>query len=80
MKQTDVKKGESYLFGRTDVEHRKFMQGTIVTVSGIKCGSKRIVSTERGLETKKNPKRFKLTNGHWANAANLNPIPLTPHP
>ena len=73
MKQDEVKVGESYLFTRTDVEHRKFMEGTIVTVCGSKQGKKKanyhsgVILTGIG----KSPKRFKLTNGQYCNAGNL---------
>jgi hypothetical protein len=77
VKQSQVKSGDSYLFYRTDVEHRKSMEGTIVTISGSKIGGKKenyhsgILFTGVG----RKPKRFKLTNGQWCNAGELKTIP-----
>jgi hypothetical protein len=75
MKQSEIKTGESYLFTRTDVENRKFMEGTIVTVCSSKQRNKK-PNIQSGIITGigKKPKRFKLTNGHYANAANLQPL------
>ena len=72
MKEKDIERGKSYLFKSTDVEHRKFMIGTIVTVSGVKKG-KKCVWYQGGIIpiSGRKPKKFKLTNGHYANAANL---------
>lgn len=70
MKQAEIQVGGSYLFGRTDVEHRKNMEGIIVTViQKIKGKSKRFDYRQNGIP--KSPMRFKLSNGQYANAANL---------
>lgn len=71
MKQHEVKTGESYLFINTDVEHRKNMIGTIVTVVGRKQGKKKHITTHGFSSIGKSPIRFKLSNGQYANAANL---------
>lgn len=72
MKQEEIKSGESYLFYKTDVAHRKFMEGTIVTVAGSRSGGKK-ENYHGGVLTGvgKKPKRFKLTNGSYCNAGEL---------
>jgi hypothetical protein len=74
MKQNEIITGNSYLFANTDVEHRKNMIGTIVTVVSRKQGNKK-PNFQGGMLTGigKKPIRFKLSNGQWANAANLKP-------
>lgn len=71
MREHEVKSGESYLFANTDVEHRKNMVGTIVTVCGVLKGKDK---THYQHDNGKKPNRFKLTNGQYANAGNLKPI------
>lgn len=76
MKQKDVKRGESYLFHHTDVPHRKFMEGTVVTVSGIKKGKETTIIAHGCIpQPARKPTRFKLTNGQYANAGDLRPLP-----
>lgn len=79
MKQADVKSGESYLFTTTDIPHRKFMEGTVVTVCGSKSGKTKANYHSGQLFTGlgRSPKRFKLTNGQYCNAGNLAPLPST---
>lgn len=75
MKQAEVKTGETYLFKRTDVEHRKNMVGTHVTIAGAKTGGKKINfhgGTVTGVGKK--PKRFRLTNGQTCNAGEIEEI------
>lgn len=76
----DVHSGESYLFYYTDVPHRKFMVGTVVTVRGAKSGSHRAADQQGILSVRRTPKRFKLTNGSYANAGELKPLPTTGQP
>lgn len=75
MKEADIKTAENYLFTRTDVEHRKNMEGTIVTVIGKKRGTKK-ANYQGGILTGvgKGTLKFKLSNGQYANAANLKKI------
>lgn len=74
MKQDDVKTGESYLFYTTDVEHRKSMIGTVVTIASQRQGRKKF-NVQSGIATgiKKSPRRFRLTNGQTCNAGELKP-------
>ena len=74
MKQEEIITGNSYLFASTDRPDKKWMVGTIVIVVGRKKGGKKI-SISNGIPyTSKKPMRFKLSNGSYANAANLKPI------
>lgn len=76
MRESEIKSGESYLFTGSSIEHRKFMNGTIVTVCGRKSGSVRTRQDCNGMTfTGRTPKRFKLTNGQYANAGNLKALP-----
>lgn len=78
MKQTEIKTGESYLFARTDTVHKKDMVGTIVTVTGRRNGGDKpqyhggVGGVFTG--TGRKPKRFKLSNGRYANASELTEI------
>lgn len=75
MKQNEIITGESYLFTNTDVDHRKNMIGTTVTVVGRKGGNKKH-NYQGGIltGTGKSPMKFKLNNGQSCNAANLRAI------
>lgn len=73
MKQKDIVVGKSYLFYYTDTLHKKDMVGSVVTVVGSKLGSKSINYHSGIVPTgmSKKPKRYKLSNGRYANAGEL---------
>ena len=73
MKQKDVLIGKSYLFYYTDSLHKKDMIGSVVTVVGSESRS-RSVNFHAGIVPtgiSKKPKRYKLSNGRYANAGEL---------
>ena len=73
MKLKDVRIGETYLFYNTCVEHRKFMIRNFVKVIDKRGGGKKYPKipnySMEGIGKK--PIRFKLDNGHYANAGEL---------
>ena len=76
MKQSDVKIGAKYLFARTETEHKKDMIGTVVCVLGKRRGAVK-PQYHSGLVKTGNQRsliRFKLDNGRYANAGELDPI------
>ena len=75
MKQDDIKNNHSYLFKTTDVVHKKDMVNTIVTVIKQKKGKVKL-NYQNGLLTGQgnSPKRYLLSNGRWAKAAELQSI------
>lgn len=68
MKQKDIHGGKEYLFALTEFEHKKDMVGTIVKVAERIKGKKKI---DYFGTVSYNPMRFKLSNGRYANAAEL---------
>lgn len=73
MNQREIKIGESYLFFRTDVAHRKGMEGTIVKVIGQINGGKKKETMWSNCGGGNKPMRFKLDNGQYCNAGELKP-------
>jgi len=75
MKQADIQVGHEYLFICTDVEHRKDMVGTIVRVIRKRPGRAKTALYSGVIPyTAKSPMRIGLSNGRWANAAELREI------
>ncbi len=76
MKQTEIEVGKSYLFNTTDVEHRKNMIGTVVTVVSSRSGKSK-ANKQFGMITGigRNPKRYRLSNGQACKAAELKHLP-----
>lgn len=77
MKQSEIIVGKTYFFHNTDVEHRKSMVGTNVTVVGKKKGKLR-PSSHGGVITGygNSPIKFKLSNGKYCTAGNLRPLKI----
>ncbi len=73
MKQSEVIIGNIYLFYNTCVLHRKFMVGTLVKVIGKRTGGKKYPDFPNYSmhNPGKRPIRFKLNNGHYANAGEI---------
>lgn len=75
MKQSEIVTGESYLFDKTEIEHRKFMEGTVVTVQKILARKKiRFTDKDGFRHIGYNPKKYLLTNGAKCTACELKPL------
>jgi len=73
MKQSEIIIGNTYLFHTTHVEHRKFMIGNLVKVIVKRNGGEKDPQLPNYSiqNPMKRPIRFKLSNGHYANAGEL---------
>lgn len=74
MKQADIIVGETYLFKKTIHDHKKDMVGSHVKVVGKKNGNKKVVISHYISQDARAPMKFKLENGRWAAACELEKI------
>lgn len=72
MKQVNIHIGHSYLFKKTEIEHKRDMVGKVFKVINSKKGS----MSKGGLwnESSCRPMRYRLDNGRWASACELSEI------